>query len=123
MRIASGGRRLRVAQQLADDGEAEPAACTEARIGMPEIVQTNPIKPGAFCNCRPWALQAGMASRNRHRAPHTPELTETCEDCQCRSVQNDGLAGLQLGQKQQPALDIDVFPFEMEDFPKAATSE
>ncbi len=41
MRIPRGGRSLSVAQQPADDRQAQPATGTEARVGVPQIMQTN----------------------------------------------------------------------------------
>ena len=57
MRIACGGRRLRVAQQAPDDREAQPAAGTEARVGVPQIMQANADQTGALCDGIPRALQ------------------------------------------------------------------
>ena len=48
MRVAGGGRRLRVPQQLAYDRKAETAASSEAHIGVAQIVKATLGEPSAL---------------------------------------------------------------------------
>src|SRR5215831_3500951 len=114
-----------MAQQLADDWQTKPTARTEAGIGVPEIVKAN-----AFKSCTPshrpprtfeisaWLL--GIIPRHDIRA----ESIEAGQDRKRRSIENHCLpAGLGVGEKQQPAFEVHLFPFEVQDFAEPTAGE
>ena len=96
MRIACGGRRLRVAQQAPDDRQAQPAAGTEARVGVPQIMQANADQTGTLSDGIPRALQV-MARLRRIVAEYNvrADPLQHVKHRESRSVEDDSLsAGL-----------------------------
>ena len=61
MRVPRGRRRLRVAEELADDGEAETRARADRREGVPKIVDAH-------------AFEARVSDFFVLRPPYTPFL-------------------------------------------------
>ena len=59
MRVTLRGRRLRVAQKLADDQQTEPGARADAGEGMAEIVNAKAGKRGSLDHRRPGLLEIG----------------------------------------------------------------
>ncbi len=56
--VARGGRRLRVPQQLADDGQAEAGTGADRGEGVPQVVQPDALQSGVTLDGLPWLLQA-----------------------------------------------------------------
>src|SRR5271170_528592 len=59
MRVPRGRRRLRVAEKLADDGEAEARARADRREGVPKIVDAHALEPGVPLDRPPGLLEVG----------------------------------------------------------------
>ncbi len=57
MSIALCRARLRVAEQLADDGETKTSSCTNTCMGMSQIVKANAIEAGALRHEAPGAIK------------------------------------------------------------------
>jgi hypothetical protein len=115
-----------MAQQPADDWQAQPTTGTEARIGVPQIVQPNAGKSGALSDSIPWALQI-MARLFRMVAGNYERTDSTIQAIQHRKgrgIEDDRLpAALAIRQKQTAALDIDVLPSQVQNLPQAAAGE
>jgi hypothetical protein len=62
MRVTKRGGGLRMAEQLADHRKAERRASADARERMPQIVDTEALKPGRLRHGGPWAPQVRPAA-------------------------------------------------------------
>jgi hypothetical protein len=51
MRVARCRARLRVPKQLADDRQPEPCSRADARTGMAQVVNADPVQPGPLRHC------------------------------------------------------------------------
>ena len=125
VRIPRGGRCLSVTQQPADDRQPHATAGTEARVGVPQIVQANAGQTGALGDGIPRALQI-VARLLRIVAGHhvRADPLQLVQHRKGRGVEDDGLpAALAVGQEQTAALKIDVLPPQVQDFPQAAAGE
>jgi len=116
MRIARGGCHLGVAQQAADDRQAQPTTGTEARIGVPQIVQANADQTCPLGDGTPRTFQI-MARLFRIVAGHHvgTDPLQRIQNRKGRSIEDDGLpAALAVRQEQTAALEIDVLPPQVE---------
>jgi hypothetical protein len=117
--------RLRMPQYLAYNRQAKPITCTKARIRVSKVVESNAIESGMSRHCLPWTLQIStrlLGIVTRHDIGAKP--IEAGQRRECRGVQNHGFpAGLGVREKQQPALQIYLFPFEVQDFPESTAGE
>src|SRR5260370_29894559 len=52
------GSGIRMPEQLANDGQAETGACTDACEGVPQIMKSETCQIGPFGNQRPRSLEA-----------------------------------------------------------------
>ena len=108
-----------MSQQLADYRQPKAAARTEGRIGVAKIVKANAVEASTTRDSFPRTFQIGtrllgVISRHDVRA----EPIKASQHGKCRRVQNHSLsAALAVREEKQPALKIDVFPPQMQDFP------
>src|SRR4051794_38227645 len=105
-------------QQAADYRQAQPAAGTEACIGVPEIVQTDASQSGSLSDRTPRALQvvARLLRFVTGRDVGTDAL-QPIQHRKGRGVEDDSFsAALAVGKEQTAALHIDVLPPQVQDF-------
>ena len=117
--------RLSVPQQSANDWQPQPSTGTKARVSVPEVVQANAVQTGPLCDGIPWALQI-VARASRIVAGHHvgPDPLQRIQHGKGRGVEDDSLpAALAVGQEQTATFQVDVLPFQVQDFPEAAASE
>src|SRR6266699_3596809 len=109
-------------EQLSNDWKSQPAACANARICVAEVVNTDAFEARALRNGFPGSLKVCSRVLKIITGDYVGTVTvQPCEDCKGRGVQDDGFSpGLAIRQKQQAPLYINVLPFEMENFAKAA---
>ena len=67
MRVFLRGRCVRMAQQLANDGQTEAKACANARVGVAKIVDAQPFKARSLDDSAPRPIQIGARFRSRAR--------------------------------------------------------
>ena len=106
-------------------GKPKPATGTEARIGVPQIVQANADQTGPLGDGIPRALQI-VARLFRIVAGHhvRADPLQRVQHREGRGIEDDGLsAALAVGQEQTAALQIDMLPPQVQDFPQAAAGE
>ena len=56
VRIAGSSGCVSVPEELADQGQAKASTSANARMRVPEIVDTNTFQTGALGYCFPWTL-------------------------------------------------------------------
>src|SRR5262245_54877185 len=114
-----------MAQQLADNWQAKSTTSAEACIGVAKIMKADAVEPGTPRYSLPRTFQIGarllgVVARHDVRA----EPIEPGEDRKGRSIKDHGLStGLGVGEKQQPAFQVHLFPFEVQDFPEPTAGE
>src|SRR5262249_9377758 len=114
-----------MAQQLADNWQAKSTTSAEACIGVAKIMKAAAVEPGTPRYSLPRTFQIGarllgVVARHDVRA----EPIEPGEDRKGRSIKDHGLlASLGVGEEQQPAFQVHLFPFEVQDFPEPTAGE
>ena len=99
-------------EQTADNGQSKPATGAEARVGVPQIMKTNSFQTSPSRDRAPRAVQ--VRSRLSWIIPGHyvgADFFQPIQHCYGRSIQDYGFStAFAVGQKQQPALQINVFP-------------
>ena len=112
MSIARRCDRLGVTEQTADNGQSKPATGAEARVGVPQIMKPNSFETSPPRDRTPRAME--VRSRLSWVIPGHDvgaDFFQLIQNCDGRWIQNyDFSAAFTVGQKQQPALEINVLP-------------
>ena len=129
VRVAGCSGRLDVPQQLPDDWKPKPCASADARVRVPQVMDTNAVEPSAFCYGLPEPFQVCarlfvLGSRLVSGNDMGADARKIDEYFQSWGVQDDRLlAGLAIGQQQHPSFEIDVLPSQVQDLAESGTSE
>jgi hypothetical protein len=114
-----------MAEQLADDGKTKASACTNTCMGVSQVVQANPVETGALRDQAPGAIE--IVTRPIRVVAHDhkgAEARQFRQNGQGPGIEHNGLAtSLAVRQQQQPALKVDIVPFESEDFAQAGSGK
>ena len=125
MRVTLGRHRLRVTQQLADDWQTQSGTGTYRRMGMPKVVDANACQACPVRHCLPRLLEIG--ARLVRKCSGNDVITrarEGIQDRQRRRVQHHRFLPRFGGrQQQQTTLEIDLVPFEVQNFSQSRARE
>ena len=96
MCVALGCGGLAVTKQFPDDRKAEPAACANTGVSVPQIMNANANKPSALLDQRPRPLQIGAGfSRIVPGNDEFADVRQLGKQGQGSAIQHNGLlAGL-----------------------------
>jgi hypothetical protein len=104
-------------EQLANDGQAETGAGTDACEGVPQIMKSETRQTGPFGNQCPWSLKVRtrlfIIGTGDNKFSDVQQVFQHCEGC--RSEYDSFLSGFRVRQEQEPTLEIDMIPPQIED--------
>jgi hypothetical protein len=123
-------------EHFSDYWQAHAGAHRDRRERVAQVVDADSLKPCMGGNSRPWPMKVGpwsllppfhSALRAAARMSRKAVITNAGDGSQDhpRGFPHDDrfLTRLRVGQPQQPALEIHVLPFQVQDFTESRTSE
>src|SRR5689334_14149345 len=129
MRITLGCSWPRMTQELANNWQAESRTRAEARMGMPQIVNSKTDKARPLSDRAPRLIEIGawffLFGSSVLSGDHIgADVGQAREHGHGRGVEHNRLfSGFAIGQRQQPAFQIHVLPSQVEDLAKPGAGE
>ena len=127
MGVALCGLRLRVTEQLTDHQQRSALGGSETGKGMAQVMQPHLAKSGPAAKAAPGLLQIDQMRSGRSADDDVRiafDARHGVQHLHRRLIEKDRLGtGLRLRQKNQSTLEVDVLPFEGEDFTEASSCE